>query len=92
MAVVVWKQKGKFPNEYSGKYLLAIEQESKDGRNFVRKAVNWALRHIGKMTDKKRWKEAVALSRKLSKSPDKTARWIGKDALRELEKKGPRNG
>lgn len=92
MAVVVWKQKGKFPKEYSDKFLSAIERESTDGRNFVRKAVNWALRHIGKMTDKKRWKGAVALSRKLSKSSDKAARWIGTDALRELEKKGPRNG
>lgn len=89
MAVLAMRQKGRLDAKLSGRYLRAIERESADGRNFVKKAVNWALRHIGKLVDVQRFHEAVALSRKLAESEDKTARWIGKDALRELNAKGP---
>lgn len=64
-------------------YLPLIERYSQDPRNFVRKAVNWALRNIGKR-NRTCHAPALALARKLAESTDQTARWIGKDAVREL--------
>ncbi|MBW8447377.1 MAG: DNA alkylation repair protein [Arenimonas sp.] len=64
-------------------YFPLIEKHSTDPRNFVRKAVNWALRNIGKR-NRNCHAPALALAEKLAASDDKTARWIGKDAVREL--------
>ncbi|MBK8457571.1 MAG: DNA alkylation repair protein [Phyllobacteriaceae bacterium] len=64
-------------------FLPLIEAHARDPRNFVRKAVNWALRSIGKRSMACHG-PALALAEKLSRSPDKTARWIGTDAVREL--------
>ncbi len=64
-------------------YLPLIEKHATDPRNFVRKAVNWALRNIGKR-NRTCHGPALALAEKLGASGDKTARWIGKDAVREL--------
>lgn len=60
-----------------------IERHATDPRNFVKKAVNWALRQTGKNSTSLH-AIALALARKLAESDDKTARWIGKDAAREL--------
>jgi 3-methyladenine DNA glycosylase AlkD len=60
-----------------------IERHSTDPRNFVRKAVNWALRTIGKRSTELH-APALALAKKLAASDDRAARWIGKDAVREL--------
>jgi 3-methyladenine DNA glycosylase AlkD len=60
-----------------------ITRESTDRRNYVRKAVNWALRQIGKR-NRILNERAGAVARTLVESEDKTARWIGSDALREL--------
>ncbi len=60
-----------------------IREYSTDPRNFVKKAVNWALRQIGKRSHVMR-EEALALALQLAASEDRTARWIGKDAAREL--------
>lgn len=68
------------------KYFPLIKKYSSDERNFVRKAVNWALRQIGKR-NKALNKKAIKIAKELSSSNNKTTRWIGKDALRELEKK-----
>jgi 3-methyladenine DNA glycosylase AlkD len=54
-----------------------------DERNFVRKAVNWALRQIGKR-NKNLNKEAIKMAREILKMENKTAKWIASDALREL--------
>lgn len=64
-------------------YLPLIEKHAGDPRNFVRKAVNWALRQIGKRSMSLHV-PALALAEKLVASSDKTARWIGKDAVKEL--------
>jgi 3-methyladenine DNA glycosylase AlkD len=64
-------------------FLPLVEDHASDPRNFVRKAVNWALRQIGKRSLTCHG-PALALAEKLATSDDKTARWIGKDALREL--------
>ncbi len=60
-----------------------IERQATDPRNFVRKAVNWALRQIGKRSITLHAK-ALALAERLAGRDDRTARWIGKDAVREL--------
>ncbi|TPW30957.1 DNA alkylation repair protein [Martelella alba] len=54
-----------------------------DGRNFVKKAVNWALRNIGKRNTAC-YREALAVAEALSANADPTARWIGRDAVRFL--------
>lgn len=64
-------------------FLPLIEAAANDERNFVKKGVSWALRGIGKRNERL-CKEAITLATKLSKSEDKTERWIGKDALRDL--------
>lgn len=64
--------------------LQLIEREATDERNFVKKAVNMALRAIGKRNRALK-AAAVAVARRLADSDDATARWIGKDALRELK-------
>jgi len=64
-------------------FLAAIRRESDDGRNFVRKAANWALREIGKRNltlNQAAVREAQAI--RALDSP--SARWIAADALREL--------
>ena len=63
--------------------LPLIEQASVDDRNFVRKAVNWSLRQIGKR-NRALNRAAIAVGRRLAGSPVSAARWVGKDALREL--------
>jgi 3-methyladenine DNA glycosylase AlkD len=73
----------KDPDESLLAYLPLIEAHSTDNRNFVRKAVNWALRNIGKRSHACH-QPALALAERLASSTDKTARWIGKDAVREL--------
>jgi 3-methyladenine DNA glycosylase AlkD len=65
------------------KALKMIERESTDERNFVKKGVNWALRGIGRRNPALK-AAAIKLSSKLAASEDRTARWIGKDALRDL--------
>ena len=64
-------------------FLPLIERHSGDGRNFVRKAVNWALRQIGKRSMPLHG-PALALAEKLAGSEDRAARWVGKDAVRKL--------
>ncbi|MFH1795043.1 MAG: DNA alkylation repair protein [Pseudomonadota bacterium] len=64
-------------------YLPIIETYATDPRNFVRKAVNWALRSIGKRSMVLN-AAALETARRLAESSDKTARWNGKDAVREL--------
>jgi 3-methyladenine DNA glycosylase AlkD len=63
-------------------YIPLIERDAGDERNFVRKAVSWALRQIGKR-DRELHGVAVATAQSLADRPQ--TRWVGRDALRELE-------
>ncbi len=63
-----------------------IKKHSTDERNFVKKAVNWSLKQIGKRNLKLN-KKAVALTKEIKKIDSKTAKWIASNALRELENK-----
>jgi 3-methyladenine DNA glycosylase AlkD len=64
-------------------YFSIIERYSGDERNFVKKAVNWALRQIGKRNINLN-KEATNVCNRLLESNSKSAKWIANDALREL--------
>lgn len=66
------------------KFLDAIKREAGDERNFVKKAVNWALRNIGKR-NKNLCQIALKYSEEISKLNSKSAKWIAKDATRELK-------
>jgi 3-methyladenine DNA glycosylase AlkD len=65
------------------KGLKLIEKTANDERNFVKKAVNMALRAVGKVNVKLN-EAAQAVAKRLAASDNAAARWIGKDALREL--------
>lgn len=62
--------------------LVLIEAASTDERNFVKKGVNWALRTIGGKRSPTLRAAARKLAERLAASDDKTARWVGKDALK----------
>jgi 3-methyladenine DNA glycosylase AlkD len=64
--------------------LPLIEAAADDGRNFVKKAVNWALRQIGKRSPALR-EPALTIAERLCQRSGKAARWIGGDARRELQ-------
>jgi len=66
------------------KFLKAIEREAWDERNFVRKAVNWALRNIGKRNLRLN-RAAIASAKRIRRQDTRAARWIAGDALRELQ-------
>jgi 3-methyladenine DNA glycosylase AlkD len=63
--------------------LLLIERAASDERNFVKKGVNWALRSIGKRNLELNV-VAVSMAQRLANASEPAARWVGKDALREL--------
>jgi len=65
------------------KLLPVIEFGATDERNFVKKAVNWALRNIGKR-NRKLNKAAINAARKIGRINSKAARWVASDAIREL--------
>jgi len=74
------------PDERFAKFLKVVERESDDDRHFVKKAVNWALRNIGKRNLKLN-REAIRVAERLRKRESRAARWIAADALRELRSK-----
>jgi len=63
-----------------------IKKESTDGRNFVKKALNWALRQIGKRNLVLN-KQAIKLAEEILDMDSKSAKWIASDALKELKSK-----
>ncbi|MEQ1691322.1 MAG: DNA alkylation repair protein [Gemmatimonas sp.] len=66
--------------------LTLIERAANDDRNFVWKGVNWALRSVGRRNAQVR-AAAIALSARLAESPVQAERWVGKGALKELQKR-----
>ena len=66
------------------RFLRVIAREAHDERNFVRKAVNWALRNIGKR-NKRLNREAIRAAERIRRQDSRAARWIAADALRELK-------
>jgi 3-methyladenine DNA glycosylase AlkD len=89
MADLAHKDK-KTTNEALAAFLPVIEREAGDNRNFVKKAVNWALRDIGK---RNLWlnERAITAAERLIARSEPSARWNGQDALRELRSEGVRS-
>ena len=82
--IAVYAVHGKaIPDKTFAGFLEPVERHATDPRNYVRKSVSWALRQIGKHSLVLHG-PALALARKLAASDDKSARWVGKDAVREL--------
>jgi len=79
----------KAENDIFRSFLPWIEQAATDDRTYVKKAVHWALRNIGKRNADLH-QDALTCARSLTHHPDATARWVGRLALRELEKEGLR--
>ncbi len=73
----------KMPDKEFIKFFPIIKKASTDERNFVKKAVNWALRQIGKR-NKNLNAKAIKLAKEIQKIESKSARWIAGDAIREL--------
>ena len=67
------------------KCLPLIERAAADDRNFVKKGVSWALRMVGRRS-RALYAASIELSRRLAAADESAARWIGRDALRDLEK------
>jgi len=64
-------------------FFLLIKREAGDNRNFVKKAVNWALRQIGKRNLNLN-KRAIEIAKEIQRMDSRSARWIASDAIREL--------
>jgi 3-methyladenine DNA glycosylase AlkD len=77
----------KMPDDVFLSFLELVEREACDERNFVKKAVNWALRQIGKRNAILH-AAAVEVATHLRDSESRAARWVASDALREL-RSGP---
>jgi 3-methyladenine DNA glycosylase AlkD len=73
----------KEPDERILGWLPLIDEYASDSRNFVKKAVNWALRQIGKRSPVCHG-PALELARKLEASDDRARRWVGRGAVKEL--------
>ena len=83
IAVLAWKDKEAVDKDFI-KFFSLIKEESTDERNNVKKAVNWALRQIGKRNLSLN-KKAIELAKTILKKDSKSAKWIARDAIKELE-------
>ncbi|SCG86766.1 DNA alkylation repair protein [Methanobacterium congolense] len=82
MAVMAVHDK-KASNEKMMKFFPSIIRESNDNRIYVKKAVNWALRQIGKRNMNLN-RKAIEVAEEIQSMDSKSAKWIAADALREL--------
>jgi 3-methyladenine DNA glycosylase AlkD len=82
IACVAWHDKIASDAEFIA-WLPLIAGAATDARNFVRKAVNWALRNIGKRNTALN-RAAIRTAEEIQRLDSKAARWIAADALREL--------
>ena len=73
----------KAPDTAFTQFFKLIEKEAGDERNFVKKAINWALRQIGKRNINLN-QAAIIIAHRMYQQPHKSSRWIATDALREL--------
>ena len=79
----------KASNQSFQAFFQLIQAAATDSRNYVKKAVNWALRQIGKRNAFLH-REAMRTASQIAKIDSSCARWIAADAIRELKSKTPR--
>ncbi len=89
MACLAWHDKEAKDNRFRP-FFKVIENNSTDGRNYVKKSVNWALRQIGKR-NRTLNRDAIATARRIKAIDSKSAKWIAADAIRELTSKAVQN-
>lgn len=82
LACFAWHGDG-IPDGWFITLLPLIKRGARDERNFVKKAVNWALRNIGKRNLPLN-RAAIRTARELAHMESRSARWVGTDAIREL--------
>ncbi|MBN1695434.1 DNA alkylation repair protein [candidate division WOR-3 bacterium] len=73
------------PDKEFLKFLPLIKRAASDERNYVKKAVSWALRNIGKR-NKNLNKEAIKFAKELEKSNFKSAKWIARDTISDIQR------
>ncbi|MGA9116702.1 MAG: DNA alkylation repair protein [Bacteroidota bacterium] len=83
IACLAWHDREAGDGRFLG-FLPLIRDGALDERNYVKKAVSWALRHIGKRNPRL-WKAAMKTARELKHLDSKAARWIASDVIRDLE-------
>jgi 3-methyladenine DNA glycosylase AlkD len=88
IACLAWHDKSAGDDQFMG-LLPIIRRGARDERNYVKKAVSWALRHIGKRNLQLN-KAAIAEAAIIAELDSKAARWVASDALRELRSEGVR--
>jgi 3-methyladenine DNA glycosylase AlkD len=83
IACLAWYDR-KASDEKFMELLPVIMRAATDERNFVKKAVNWALRNVGKRNPNLN-RAAISAAKEIQRLDSKAARWIAADAIRELE-------
>ena len=76
-------------NKIFERFLEIVEREVNDDRIYVKKAVNWTLRNIGKRNIDLH-KKAILSANRILQNKNKSAQWIAKNALKELEQENPK--
>jgi len=71
------------PDAAFASLLPLIREQATDDRNYVKKAVSWALRQIGKRSSGLN-SRAVRTAEQIERIDSRAARWVARDALREL--------
>ncbi len=84
IACIAVYDKEKPDNEFI-KFFSVIKKASTDERNYVKKAVSWALRNIGKR-NKNLNKEVIKFAKELEKTDCKSAKWIARDTLKDIQR------
>ncbi|MFC2017079.1 DNA alkylation repair protein [Chloroflexota bacterium] len=82
MACLAWHDKNADDRQFEP-FFSIMKREATDNRNFVKKAVNWALRQIGKRNLNLNGK-AIENAREIQEIDSKSAKWVAADAIREL--------
>ena len=83
IACLAWHDKNAEDAQFV-RLLPVIARGATDERNFVKKAVNWALRHVGKRNPNLN-RAAIEAAKEIQRLDSRAARWVAADAIRELE-------
>ncbi|MEQ8685687.1 MAG: DNA alkylation repair protein [Imperialibacter sp.] len=86
IAEATMHQKNNVTDDELRTMLLQAVKVANDPRNFIKKAISWAMRQVGKKRPHLTV-EVIELARKLQATDDKTSKWIASDVIRELEKR-----
>jgi 3-methyladenine DNA glycosylase AlkD len=88
IACLAWHDRSAGDDQFLS-LLPVIRRGARDERNYVKKAVSWALRHIGKRNPRLN-RSAIAEAAIIAKLDSRAARWVASDALRELRSEAVR--